>query len=183
MAAGTNVLSRAAQIVQLRDPGGLEAQRSKLLNRSISIRAVAIAGKSHEEDQMSTAEKITPAPTSTIPAARLCKTPGCKRTLAYNNRTGLCQDCLAKKTKSILEAKRAATARPAKPNGADHEDRANGHGNSAAHGNGKSNGAQPADQPGLLVMQRVESRVDLLLAAVPRADKERLLSAWIAGTI
>jgi hypothetical protein len=187
LASGTNVLERAAHIVQVKDPDGFEAHRSSLLNHSISIRALPIAGKSHQEDQqMSTTQKITPTPTSTAPPTRMCATPGCKKTLSYNNRTGICGECLAKKTKGIMEAKRApaaAAADSAKPNGRLSHDPAHGNGNGNGKHNGNGNGAQPAEQPGLLVMQRVESRVDLLLAAVPRADKERLLSAWLAGTI
>lgn len=169
MASGRNVVERAAHIVQLRDPGGLEAQRTQRLNSSISrSAAVAVAGKSREEDQqVSITEKITRTPTI-APAARLCKTLGCKRTLAYNNRTGICGDCLSKKTKGILLAKRAAAA-PAKPNGVDHHD--------PVHGNG--NGAPP-DPMRLLVMPR-PSRVDLLLQAIPIEDKTKMLSAWIAG--
>jgi hypothetical protein len=45
------------------------------------------------------------------------------------------------------------------------------------------NGAQRAEEPNrlLLVMPNVDSRVDLLLAAVPRDEKARMLQAWLAG--
>jgi hypothetical protein len=121
---------------------------------------------------MPTTEKITPTPTI-APPARLCKTPDCKRTLAYNNRTGICGDCLSKKTKGILLAKRGAAPRPAprpaKPNGVNHHD--------PVHGNG--NGAPP-DPMRLLVMPS-PSRVDLLLQAIPLEDKTKMLEAWLAG--
>ena len=131
--------------------------------------------------------KITPAPTPTVPAARICRTEGCTRTVSYNNASGICsehqrQGSNSKKKRTnghngvqhreLKGAIEHKAPRPAKTNGADHQDHTNG------------NGAQSAEQPiGLLVMPRAESsRVDLLLAAIPRADKEKMLSAWLAGT-
>jgi len=123
----------------------------------------------------------TPVPTSskstTAPPARICKTPGCGKILAYNNVTGVCGECLAKKTKGILDAKRApAAAAPAKHNGARHHDPAHSNGKS----NGNGNGATP-DPMRLLVMTRDVSRIDLLIQAIPIEDKTKMLSAWIAG--
>jgi hypothetical protein len=167
--------------MQVRDPDGFEAHRSSLLNHSISIRAVAVAGKSHEEDQMSTTEKITSAPTSAAPPALICATPGCKNALSYNNRSGICSQCFAKKSKGITEQQRAAAApNRAKSHGAHHHDPAHANGNGKSNGNG--NGAQPAAEK-LLLMPRVDSRVDLLLAAVPQADKAKMLTLWLAGTL
>lgn len=133
---------------------------------------------------MSTA--ITAASTKPAQAARVCTT--CKKNpLSYNNSTGICGECQRelggrirpKKTNghgsgAQHRERRAVRAAPhlVKPNGADHHD--------LAHGNGN---VLPAEDRGLSPGTPAESRVDLLLAAVPVQDKVRMLSAWLAGLV
>jgi hypothetical protein len=197
MASGDNLRDRVAHIVQIRSPNQtLEMERSIVLNHSISRSEVAAARKSQEDQmphaQMSTSE-IRPAVASTSTArARVCSggTPGCKNELSYNNRSGRCGDCQTKLGRRRDRSKKTnghngvqqdralqaplerQAAPPAKRNGAAHH---------PVHHNG--NGAQRAEEPSrlLLVMPNVDSRVDLLLAAVPREDKAKMLSAWLAG--
>jgi hypothetical protein len=70
----------------------------------------------------------------------------------------------------------AHSAKP-KPNGADH-----GH-QHETHGNSNGNGARPADFIQPLGATHVDSRVDLLLAALPAADKSKMLCAWLKGDL
>jgi hypothetical protein len=133
---------------------------------------------------------------------RICATPGCKRVLAYNNTYGLCGECrerqgrfsvagcsrlsrshsAPKKTnghngahglKLARPAVVSESAAPAKPNGADHH-----HSITEELSNGIKANA------GLEGTTSVESRrLDLVLAAIPREDKVKLVSAWLAGTL
>jgi hypothetical protein len=195
LASGDNLHDRVAAIVKIRRPGQ-DLERRQALNRSIlrSTVAAGVTKSQSEEDQMNTSEIRAAVPSPTVPSstsiarARICGTPGCKQTLSYNNRNGVCGNCQAKKGKRshskktnghngvqqvrALQAPRERQAAPpAKRNGAAHH---------PAHRNG--NGAQRAEEPSrLLVMPNVDSRVDLLLAAVPREAKAKMLDAWLAG--
>ena len=190
--SGTNVLERAAHIVEIRRPDqDAETARRLVLNHSISIsQSKVAAARKSQEDHMSTARPTaSAAPTSTpaAPRARVCST--CKKKpLAYNNVTGVCGECQGQgrvQSKANghngvhpdreLQAARKRQAAPAKPNGADH------HHDHDEPSRGNGNGAQP--NPMRLLAMPPASRVDLLLAAIPYADKARMLSAWIAGKL
>jgi hypothetical protein len=128
-----------------------------------------------------TASEITPPRPSTARPTRICSSAGCQRTISYNNVSGECGSCQKQSsqrmgiTESRLRHKRRAAL--AKPNG-------NGAAPRSVHSNGNGRGAKTADGS-LLLMPRIgsESRVDTLLAAIPSADKARLLAAYIAGTV
>jgi hypothetical protein len=175
-----------------------------------AVAVVATKKNSHEEDRKMSI--VTSAsPTSTAPAVRMCTS--CKKTLlSYNNTTGVCTKCqrlaggrVRNRSKNVnghtavrpfargLQlARRAEVAEPAavpepKPNdGAGRDDRPRGNGNRAQ--------PQPAEEHSRrsLGVARIEERVQLLLAAVsldaviaaiPRADQAKLVSAWLAGTL
>lgn len=138
------------------------------------------------------ATEITPAPTSkptsTHAVPRLCGTCH-KQPLSYNNVSNMCTGCQRQHGRPRpngnghnggVRPHREPQAQPHKAakNGADRDrDPVNG----KAKGNG--NGAQPAEDR-LLGMPRVESsRLDILLAAIPREDKARMLTAWLAGSL
>jgi hypothetical protein len=134
-------------------------------DRSIPPSAVAVP-ESQEDQKMSTVtSEITARPRA------ICSSEGCKNTLSYNNATGTCGNCRKHASQKMNGHNGAQPhlkrhAAPAKPNG-------NGaaHHDSAVHSNGNGNGAH------------VESRVELLLAQIPREDKARLLLAYLAGTV
>lgn len=115
---------------------------------------------------------IDPAPssktTSTAPPARVCA-KGCGKSLSYNNTTGICSDC--QKPRS-------------------HSKKTNGHNGTELHPEPFSNvkkmlAALPAGRNAeeAANARRLESRVDILLAAVPQADKAKLLNAWLSGAL
>jgi len=119
-------------------------------------------------------------------AGRTCATPGCKRILALNNTSGLCGECRERQgrshskkanghngTHALQLARRVAerAPEPAKPNGADHRD------------SPEVNGNREKPKKSQVGPVHVESRVDLLLAAIPSADKAKMLCAWLAGTL
>ncbi len=167
--------------------------------------AVAKKKNSHEEDQKM-AIVTSFAPTSTAPAVHLC-TSCKKKPLSFNNTTGVCTNCQAlaggrvrvrsKKVnghtavrpfaRGLQLARRAEVAEPAaapepaKSNGGDR--------NHVSRGTG----AQPAKEHSRsLGVTRIEERVQLLLAAVPldaviaaipREDQAKLISAWLAGAL
>jgi hypothetical protein len=128
-----------------------------------------------------TARSKTETVTEAVPnsrVGRICATPGCKRILALNNTSGLCGECRERQGRShskktnghgahgLQLARRrvvSESAAPAKSNGADSD---------PPHLNGNGVGTVP-----------LESRVDLLLAAMPREDKAKMLMAWLAGTL
>jgi uncharacterized Zn finger protein (UPF0148 family) len=141
--------------------------------RSISPSAVAVA-RGSQEDQMSTSTTASEITTAT--PLSICSECG-KNKLSYNNGTGTCGTCRKHSSQKTnghngahprreLQASPKRKAAPAKPNG-------NGavHHDSVVHSNGNGNGAH------------VESRVELLLAQIPREDKAKLLAAYIAGTV
>jgi hypothetical protein len=147
--------------------------------------------KFQEDQPMST--EIAPIPTTNPPPTRFCSTPGCKSAaLSWNNVSGKCRKCRdseggahSKKTNGVrhhreLHAVATSSSAKPKPNGADHHRR-----DPAAHGNGNGNGARPADEHlRSLDKNHIESsRVELLLAAIPAADKAKMLCAWLAGTL
>lgn len=142
---------------------------------------VIIARESQEDPKMSTgASEITPRPSTARPT-RICSSAGCQRTISYNNVSGECGSCQKRSsqrmgiTESTLRHKRAVLAKPNR-NGAALHDSVNG------NGNGNGNGAKTSDGS-LILMPRVESRVDMIFALLPSAEKIRLLSAYIAGTV
>jgi len=125
---------------------------------------------------MSTVTSPVPTSKTSAPAVKVCRHAGCRQQLGSKNTCGFCREHRSH-TKNISSdghglklatrqpvAERAAPL-PAKPNGADQHDR-------------DGNRAQPAEGPA-----RVESRVDMLLAAIPSADKAKMLCAWLAGTL
>ena len=133
------------------------------------------------------------APTSPAPAVRTCAS--CKTNpLSYNNTTGICAKCqklsggrirskrvnghgaVRPFARGLQLARRAEVAEPAavaKPGGADRQD-----------GPARSNGAQPMeDRVRSFGRTDIESRVDLVLSAIPAAEKMKMLSAWLTGTL
>jgi hypothetical protein len=116
----------------------------------------------------SLSSKIPTISTGSAARARIC-TACNKNAVSLNNKSGVCGACQqrqggrshSKKTNGNNGAQPPAPGPqlaprlqvPAKPNGADHG----------------------------IESPRVASRVDLLLAAVPEKDKEKMLAAWIAG--
>jgi len=183
MASGITVQARAAYIVFEARKHLLETKRnhnqymvteakSSFEAQAVRFRPseVIIARESQEEPQMSTsASEITPRPSTARPT-RICSNEGCNHTISYNNVTGECGSC----QKQSSQPKRQAA--PAKPNGNGAADSVNG------NGNGNGHAARTADGS-LILMPRVESRVDMILALIPSADKARLLAAYIAGTV
>jgi hypothetical protein len=155
---------------------------------AVELKDMAEDRKSQEDQQMST-EIAAQQTTTNAPPTRICSTPGCKRVLSFNNTTGKCREhqesegrSHSKKTNGAqhhreLHAVAAHSAKP-KPNGADNPRR-----DLAAHGNGNGNGARPADEHlRSLDKNHIESsRVELLLAAIPAADKARMVCAWLKG--
>jgi hypothetical protein len=144
--------------------------------------------KFQEDQRMTTiaAQQTTTNP----PPMRICSTAGCKNALSLNNTTGKCGECQgrgrshSKKTNGVqhhreLHAVAAHPAKP-KPNGSD-----NHRHDPAAHGNGNGNGARPAEEHirSLDTTHVESSRVERLLAAIPAADKAKMLCAWIAGSL
>lgn len=139
-----------------------------------SIPAVAVP-ESQEDQKMSTVTTEVTRPSTARPLS-ICSECG-KNKLSYNNGTGTCGNCRKHSSQKTnghngahprreLQASPKRKAAPAKPNG-------NGavHHDSVVHSNENGNGAH------------VESRVELLLAQIPREDKTRLLLAYLAGTI
>ena len=132
------------------------------------------------EEQNMSATEVTPVPTAktiSAHAARLCTTCH-KNPLSYNNTTNICGECQKKVGRVRNSAKTSGGAKPHREVQAARERHAKQR--AAANSNGNGQGAQTADGS-LLLMPRLDSRVDLLLAAVPREDKAKMLSAWIAG--
>jgi hypothetical protein len=168
-----------------------EVVRSQLMQRSQEDH---IMPETHSAQPSRTTSIAPAARTKTQPVkgavpqtatGRTCATPGCKRVLALNNTSGVCRECgdrqgrsHSKKTNGhglqlarrdtepteraqvLMHVSSPTTPELAKPNG------------HAPHGNGGGPGAT-----------NVESRVDLLLAAIPAEDKAKMLSAWLAGTL
>jgi hypothetical protein len=106
------------------------------------------------------------------PAMKVCRQAGCKRQLGPNNTCGFCREHRSHTKNTSADGRgvqphREPQAAPhlVLPNGADHHDR-------------EGNRAQPAEETA-----RIESRVDLLLAAIPREEKAKMLCAWMAGTL
>jgi hypothetical protein len=118
---------------------------------------------------------------SSARAARLC-TRCEKNPLSYNNTTGVCGEC-QRSTAAGLAPKKTnghkavAAQRPAphlvKPNGADRDNPVPRDGT----------GAHRAEDRSVLPGAPAESRVNLLLAALPAAEKAKLLCAWLHGTL
>jgi hypothetical protein len=169
--------------------------------------AVARKKNTHEEDRKMPVTVTSSAPTSTAPAVRLCAS--CKKKpLSFNNTTGVCTKCQALaggrvriRSKKVnghttvqpfarglqlarrAEVSEAAAPEPTKPTGADRHDAPRGIGS----------GAQPAEERSRsLGLARIEERVQLLLAAVPldaliaaipREDQAKFVSAWLVGTL
>jgi hypothetical protein len=181
--------SQFTAVVQIRRPR--EMLQAPVITHAHEVIMAATARKtnSYEEEQSKMATVTSSAPTPTTSAARVCKT--CKvKPLSFNNTTGICSECqqfaggrvrpkkvngqgaVQPLARGLQLARRAEVAEPAaasaKPNGADHPDR-------------DGNRAQPGENAEETT--RVESRVDLLLAAIPREEKARMLCAWIAGTL
>lgn len=138
---------------------------------------------------ISATTEVTPAPMSTTPTPTAPPPRTCEKcrakTLSYNNSSGMCVDCQkhhgrprsrsnghnGAQPHRELQVERKSAKSP-KLNGADHD-----------HSNGKVKAAPAEDPRLLLVMPRgVESRVDVLIAAIPHPDKVKLLSAWLEGT-
>lgn len=129
--------------------------------RQLEILKEARARKARE-NEMKTADKIAipvriptaaqPSPAAKSPAAtvRLCKYPGCKRRLVWNNQCGLCT------------GHRPAGGSAPKANG---HDRAPAVIGKALPGNTRELTAN--------------ERVDLLFAVIPLEDKIRMLAAWL----
>lgn len=143
--------------------------------------------------------EIAAAQQTTNPPPARCSTPGCKSgALSWNNTSGKCRKCRDSEGRSHSK----------KTNGAQHQPRArDGHAAAApvstksnGHGRGNGNGAQPAEetpdfpQPNTVPKARLaiirslgsadaDGRVDLLMAAIPSADKAKMLCAWLAGTL
>jgi len=188
MASGTTVQDRAAYIVSEARKRLSEIKRrhneymiaevkSSFEAQTVHPSEVTIARESQEDPQMSTsASEITPRP-STVRPTRTCSSAGCEATLSYNNSKGTCQKHSSRKTNGHNGAqphlKRQAA--PAKRNG-------NGAAHDHSNGNGNGHAARTADGS-LILMPRVESRVDLLLALIPAGEKAKLLAVWIAGTV
>jgi hypothetical protein len=133
----------------------------QLPKHSISPRAVIHPTSKPQEDHKMIAA-ISTAPTSRTSAvsaaARVCTS--CKKNpLSYNNKTEICGAC-QREGGGRLRSENAV--RRAQPHRGLKIERA----------------AQPA-----AVTARVESRVDLLLAAIPREEKARMLCAWMAGSL
>lgn len=152
----------------------------------------AAARKKNSYEQEESKMTITgAAPTLTaaqVPAGRLCGHPGCKQQLGPNNTCGFCR-AHRSHTKQVtgnghLQVARGPQAVPTKkPNGASRVDRPRGNGN----------GAQPVEERrSPRGVARIEERVQLLLAAVPldaviaaipREDQAKLISAWLSGAL
>jgi hypothetical protein len=123
----------------------------------------SIAKMKQEDQQMVSAiASATPKLSAISPPQHLCAT-GCGARLSHNNTSGFCVRCCQRKEQTKTNGHNkaqpraaAAPAAPAKTNGEDHH---------------QSNGTRP------------EARLDLLLAAIPQADKQKMLSAWINGAL
>lgn len=132
--------------------------------------------------------------TSTAASARVCSS--CRKNpLSYNNTTGICSECQERQggrsrskttdehnaAQPFLRDLKSPTRQVAGPMvpepataGADQPD--------TPYANSKT--SQPAeDCIRSLGTVHIESRVDLLLAAVPYEAKAKMLSAWLSGTL
>jgi hypothetical protein len=189
MASGTTVQHRAAYIVTEARKHLSEIRRkhneymSTVAKSSFEAQTVRfhpseviIARESQEDRQMSsTASAITPRPSTARPT-RICSSAACQNTLSYNKvsgKSGSCQKQSSQKTNGHCGAQPKHQAAPAKRNGAAHH---------PVNGNGNGKAARTADGS-LILMPRVESRVDMLLALLPSGDKAKLLAAYVAGTV
>jgi hypothetical protein len=137
----------------------------------ISKQNAHVANDSQEEKKMATT--TTPAPTSTAPAARVCKIAGCKGQLGSQNQSGLCR-----KHRSHT----AAAASPARSNG-----HANGNGHHAAksNGSGKTNGREDRLAQSVIaqrvkaLLRAVELPIDCVLEIIPDQDKKVFVENWL----
>jgi hypothetical protein len=184
--ASSSIVEVNAAGTHAREPQEFRKRTSP--NRSTPERAKlhVIAEKPKENQKMPTV--TSPAPTSIAAAAeRLCTR--CKQNpLSYNNSTGICGECqrklggrvrpkktnghIARPHRGLqLERDVAKPSGAAKPKGADHRATPSVDG-----------GAAPRDRIQSLAAG-IESRVELLLAAVPVQEKTKMLAAWMAGTL
>jgi hypothetical protein len=131
--------------------------------------------------------------TPTAPASRICAT--CKKNaLSYNNITGICGEC--QRSAAGFIPKKATGHNGMQPRrepqapaphlvgqqGANRDDAAPRPplpGSTDADGNR----AHAAEDRNLSPGTPAELRVDLLLAAVPLAEKAKMLCAWLHGTL
>jgi len=167
-------------MLRLIKTGGVDAgAKARISGSNDAIAAFPIIARKSQEDQKEMSTITAPAPSSssisTASAARIStalpkKCTICRKNkLSLNNKTGVCGECQerqggrshSKRTNGNngVQSQRGPQLAPlqvsAKPNGADHG----------------------VESP------RVASRVDLLLAAVPAKDKEKMLAAWMAGAL
>jgi hypothetical protein len=168
--------------------GALEMLRrlpAALPNRSISRSALArIAGVASQETKKMATVISSPRPSLTpaalAPAIRKC---ACGNVLAVNNRRGICGSCQERQGgRSALEPQRSHR----KTNGA-----ADTEAEAAkplitmvpTPGNGDGAHQAPEEISVRSFARSVESRVDLLFAAIPIDDKRKLVCAYLAGTL
>jgi hypothetical protein len=182
MASGTTARSRAAyieaearkdlsEVKQKHNEYMVTEAKSSFEAQTVRFHPseVIVARESQEDPQMSTsASVITPKPTPPARPTRSCSNEGCQRTISYNNVSGECRSCQKQSSQRIgiaestLRHKRQALAKP-NGNGTAPPTRGFGSAVATAHHN--------------------PVRVDLLLAAIPKEEKVRMLSAWIAGRV
>ncbi len=161
--------------------------RAQLIPRSQEDHMTATQSAQRSATSIASAARDkTQAVTEAVPdprAGRICGTPGCKHVLALNNTSGFCGECRERQGRSHSkktnghglqltrrQGAEVAAPEPAKPNGADHREPADVNGN-------REKATESHVGP-----VHVESRVDLLLAAIPSADKAKMLCAWLMGS-
>ena len=180
--------------------GILQQVRGRGPEHSVSPRFAVtpkvVARKSQEDQKMSNVTSTaSTSRTSTALAARVCSS--CKNNpLSYNNTTGICGECQGRQGGRVRSKKtdghegvqpfgrglklptrqvaQPMATEPAKPTASDHSDTPCVDGNRAQPGEGCVRSLEKV---------HIESRVDLLLAAVPYEAKAKMLSAWLSGTL
>jgi len=113
----------------------------------------------------------SPARPVTAPAqTRHCKILECARALSPHNTTGLCHDHRGRGRRRSKTNGHAKSAAPVK---------ANGHGNGVAHAKANGHAAAKANGQSNGHELTLEERLNLMLCALPLAEKIRVLSSWL----